>query len=73
MLAIVRVSDVMIQSPTDLFNYTTECVVTTVFHFRTLLLHAAFLLNLFNGVLDCDDAIKAWFRTGELRSVVIQS
>jgi hypothetical protein len=37
------------------------------------LLHAAFLLNLFNGVLDCDNGIKAWFRTGELRSIVIES
>ena len=35
--------------------------------------HSAFLLNMFNGVLDCDSALRAWFRTGELRSVIVTS
>lgn len=34
--------------------------------------HSAWLLHLFNGVLDCAEAdMHEWFRTGELRSVVL--
>ena len=31
--------------------------------------HSGWLFTMFNGVLDCDDTLKAWFQTGELRSV----
>ena len=31
--------------------------------------HSGWLLTLFNGVVECDDALKKWFQTGELRSV----
>jgi len=31
--------------------------------------HSAWLLTLFNGIVECDDSLKAWFETGEMRSV----
>jgi hypothetical protein len=31
--------------------------------------HSGWLLALFNGVLECDDKLKSWFSTGEMRSV----
>jgi broad specificity phosphatase PhoE len=31
--------------------------------------HSGWLLTLFNGVCECDDSLKGWFQTGELRSV----
>lgn len=34
--------------------------------------HSGWLLTLFNGVCDCDDTLKAWFHTGEMRSVKLE-
>ena len=31
--------------------------------------HSGWLFTMFNGVLDCDENLKTWFQTGELRSV----
>ena len=31
--------------------------------------HSGWLLTAFNGVFECEDSLKAWFQTGELRSV----
>eukprot|EP00934_Nitzschia_sp_Nitz4_P008722 Nitzschia sp. Nitz4//scaffold55_size114948//87753//88688//NITZ4_003917-RA/size114948-snap-gene-0.191-mRNA-1//-1//CDS//3329554578//8712//frame0 len=34
--------------------------------------HSAWLLTLFNANLDCDDSLKGWFQTGELRSTILE-
>jgi broad specificity phosphatase PhoE len=34
--------------------------------------HSAWLLTVFNGVCECDDKLKAWFQTGEMRSVKLE-
>jgi broad specificity phosphatase PhoE len=31
--------------------------------------HSGWLLTLFNGICECDEVLKAWWQTGELRSV----
>ena len=31
--------------------------------------HSGWLLTAFNGIFECDETLKAWFQTGELRSV----
>uniref|UniRef100_A0A7S0G969 Uncharacterized protein n=1 Tax=Proboscia inermis TaxID=420281 RepID=A0A7S0G969_9STRA len=31
--------------------------------------HSGWLMSLFNGVLECDESLKVWFGTGEMRSV----
>lgn len=31
--------------------------------------HSGWLLTAFNGIFECDESLKAWFQTGELRSV----
>jgi broad specificity phosphatase PhoE len=31
--------------------------------------HSGWLMTVFNGVVECDDTLKVWFQTGELRSV----
>mmetsp|Transcript_33840 Transcript_33840/g.40545 ORF Transcript_33840/g.40545 Transcript_33840/m.40545 type:complete len:266 (-) Transcript_33840:152-949(-) len=31
--------------------------------------HSCWLLTVFNGVVECDDSLKSWFGTGEMRSV----
>ena len=31
--------------------------------------HSGWLFTLFNGVLECDEKLKSWFHTGEMRSV----
>ncbi|CAB9529608.1 mutase-like protein [Seminavis robusta] len=34
--------------------------------------HSAWLFTVFNGVLECDDSLKDWFHTGEMRSVKLE-
>lgn len=34
--------------------------------------HSCWLLTLFNGILECDDSLKTWFQTGEMRSVILE-
>jgi broad specificity phosphatase PhoE len=34
--------------------------------------HSSWLLTVFNGVCECDDELKGWFQTGEMRSVKLQ-
>ena len=34
--------------------------------------HSGWLMTLFNGVVECDEALKPWFQTGELRSVKLE-
>mmetsp|Transcript_432 Transcript_432/g.645 ORF Transcript_432/g.645 Transcript_432/m.645 type:complete len:259 (+) Transcript_432:52-828(+) len=34
--------------------------------------HSAWLLAVFNANLECDESLKAWFATGEMRSVVLE-
>ena len=31
--------------------------------------HSGWLLTVFNGVCECDESLKGWFHTGEMRSV----
>merc|ERR1712113_399522 len=31
--------------------------------------HSGWLFTLFNGVAECDEKLKTWFQTGEMRSV----
>lgn len=31
--------------------------------------HSGWLMTLFNGVVQCDESLKPWFQTGELRSI----
>ena len=31
--------------------------------------HSGWLMTLFNGMLECDESLKLWFQTGEMRSV----
>mmetsp|Transcript_19852 Transcript_19852/g.24496 ORF Transcript_19852/g.24496 Transcript_19852/m.24496 type:complete len:285 (+) Transcript_19852:147-1001(+) len=31
--------------------------------------HSGWLMTIFNGVLECDEGLKPWFQTGEMRSV----
>lgn len=31
--------------------------------------HSGWLFTLFNGIVDCDDKLRLWFHTGEMRSV----
>eukprot|EP00540_Astrosyne_radiata_P002825 CAMPEP_0116854094 /NCGR_PEP_ID=MMETSP0418-20121206/18369_1 /TAXON_ID=1158023 /ORGANISM="Astrosyne radiata, Strain 13vi08-1A" /LENGTH=103 /DNA_ID=CAMNT_0004486753 /DNA_START=150 /DNA_END=461 /DNA_ORIENTATION=- len=33
--------------------------------------HSGWLLTIFNGVLECDDKLKGWFQTGEMRCVKV--
>ena len=34
--------------------------------------HSGWLLTLFNGICDSDETLKAWWQTGELRSVKLE-
>jgi broad specificity phosphatase PhoE len=34
--------------------------------------HSGWLMTLFNGCVKCDDSLKDWFQTGELRSVKLE-
>ena len=34
--------------------------------------HSGWLLTVFNGICECDDKLKGWFQTGELRSVKLE-
>ncbi|CAJ1912452.1 unnamed protein product [Cylindrotheca closterium] len=34
--------------------------------------HSAWLLTVFNANLECEESLKAWFETGEMRSVVLE-
>lgn len=34
--------------------------------------HSGWLLAAFNGVFECDEALKGWFQTGEMRSVKLE-
>lgn len=34
--------------------------------------HSSWLLTLFNGICECDEKLKDWFQTGELRSVKLE-
>lgn len=34
--------------------------------------HSGWLMTLFNGTVECDDTLKEWFQTGELRSVILE-
>ena len=34
--------------------------------------HSAWLLTLFNANFECDESLKGWFQTGELRSVILE-
>jgi len=34
--------------------------------------HSGWLSTVFNGVCQCDDALKGWFQTGEMRSVKLE-
>jgi broad specificity phosphatase PhoE len=34
--------------------------------------HSAWLLTLFNSNFECDDRLKGWFQTGEMRSVILE-
>lgn len=34
--------------------------------------HSGWLFTIFNGFCECDESLKAWFQTGELRSVIIE-
>jgi broad specificity phosphatase PhoE len=34
--------------------------------------HSGWLLTVFNGICECDPALKGWFQTGEMRSVKLE-
>jgi broad specificity phosphatase PhoE len=34
--------------------------------------HSAWLLTIFNANFQCDDSLKGWFQTGEMRSVILE-
>jgi broad specificity phosphatase PhoE len=34
--------------------------------------HSGWLMTLFHGCVQCDDSLKDWFQTGELRSVKLE-
>lgn len=34
--------------------------------------HSGWLMAVFNGVVECDESLKSWFQTGEMRSVVLE-
>ena len=34
--------------------------------------HSGWLMAVFNGVVECDESLKSWFQTGEMRSVVLK-
>jgi broad specificity phosphatase PhoE len=34
--------------------------------------HSAWLLTLFNANFECEDSLKGWFQTGEMRSAIIE-
>lgn len=34
--------------------------------------HSGWLLTVFNGICECDDKLKDWFQTGEMRSVKLE-
>lgn len=34
--------------------------------------HSAWLLTAFNANFECEDNLKAWFQTGEMRSTIIE-
>lgn len=34
--------------------------------------HSGWLFTIFNGFCECDDSLKPWFQTGELKSVVLE-
>jgi broad specificity phosphatase PhoE len=34
--------------------------------------HSGWLMTVFNGVVECDESLKPWFQTGEMRSVVLE-
>ena len=34
--------------------------------------HSAWLLTLFNANFECDDSLKGWFQTGEMRSAILE-
>ena len=34
--------------------------------------HSGWLLTVFNGICECDESLKGWFQTGELRSVKLE-
>lgn len=34
--------------------------------------HSGWLLTVFNGICECDESLKGWFQTGEMRSVKLE-
>lgn len=34
--------------------------------------HSGWLLTVFNGICECDETLKGWFQTGEMRSVRLE-
>jgi len=34
--------------------------------------HSGWLLTVFNGICECDESLKEWFQTGEMRSVKLE-
>ena len=34
--------------------------------------HSAWLLTIFNANLECDESLKGWFQTGEMRSAILE-